>query len=821
MADDDPMAVWAGLVAVDPDWNAFRDLADQARNAGGTLDDAGELAGLARFPDGDAATMWLLEAFTTWPNALAGALLGCAEVDAAATAATRIGKLLADARSGEVVLAPGLPAPPRLADPSGAPEASETPRRMRPSTGSDLSSNAFGGRPDDDVPTQVSDPRAARHSADAGPRSGTADGEPAGQSGGDSAPSETAGQGQTLQPGNVLSHTYRIEQRVGRGGMGTVYLARHVEFGSRHAVKVISPEHGEDHNVMALFRKEAENLRRVRHDAVITYDGTIRDGAGRLYLIMEYAKGPSLSEVLRDGPLSEAAAEILAKRIGSGLDAAHDKDLVHRDVSPDNIVLVGDDVAEAKIIDFGIARNLDASANTVIGSAFAGKYTYASPEQLGLYGGQVDPRSDIYSLGLTRAAALGKPLDMGQTPADAARRREHVPDLSAFPEPWAERLAWMLQPNPDDRPSRFSAIPGLATDTGPPTSDSPTPAVAAGAREASALAAPRENRGRRRGRAIAAATAIGLALALGVGAWLYRDALPMGLGQPNATGTAATASSDSNAHSDGRGDAASAESEGQAVSEDATKGDGETADASMAADAAADSDAANDPPSADAVRSALADALNVPDCGHVETALVKADGGYAVTLSGFVGDPASVDELRRAAAATANVAKTEADLAVHPPPFCTALNALAPIDGPNAPTVRLNQTDARYQQGERLTVEVATEAESARHVYVSYLDSEGIVQHLYPRETAGQGVVAAGERLRLGSGEGSLTYRAARPHGDNLLLAISSKRPLFDTRRRGVETLEAYLADLRPAIRAARGADGGVSVRTRFIRTEP
>ena len=102
------------------------------------------------------------------------------------------------------------------------------------------------------------------------------------------------------------------------------------------------------------------------------------------------------------------------RRIASGLQAAHERGIIHRDVSPDNIIVPLGDVTRAKIIDFGIARSTKMGDKTIIGSGFAGKDNYVSPEQVGLYGSEVTAKSDIYSLGLLLFYALtGQKLDMG------------------------------------------------------------------------------------------------------------------------------------------------------------------------------------------------------------------------------------------------------------------------------------------------------------------------------------------------------------------------------------------------------------------------
>ncbi len=264
----------------------------------------------------------------------------------------------------------------------------------------------------------------------------------------------------SLQPGFVLSHTYRFEAVIGSGGMGTVFRARHVELGTLHAIKVISPAFALQEQALALFRREAETLRRVRHDAVVGYEAVIRDEAGRLFLVMEYVPGPTLARFLGEGGVGGKAAEQLLQCVGDGLDAAHERGVVHRDLSPDNIILCDGDPSRAKLIDFGIARDLDPVAPTLVGSQFAGRLAYASPEQLGMVGEPVGPRSDIYSMGLVLAAALGSRLPMGDNPAAAIAARTRVPVLDAFPEVWRARLAWMLQPDPRDRPETFRALSG-------------------------------------------------------------------------------------------------------------------------------------------------------------------------------------------------------------------------------------------------------------------------------------------------------------------------------------------------------------------------
>ena len=265
--------------------------------------------------------------------------------------------------------------------------------------------------------------------------------------------------GATMPPGSVLIYTYRIDALIGRGGMGEVYKAHHVELDTAHAIKMILPEMANDPKVVSLFRREASVLRQVRHPAVVGYDGVFRDENGRVYLVMEFVEGPSLDQLMRRAPLTVGEVRRLRDRVASGLADAHRQGVIHRDLSPNNIIVPGNDVSQAKIIDFGIAKVQDPEVGTIVGSMFAGRYSYASPEQVGMFGGIVDARSDIYTLGLVlAAAAVGKHLDMGTSLMSVIKAREHAPDLSAVPEDLHAELTWMLQPDPANRPASMEEL---------------------------------------------------------------------------------------------------------------------------------------------------------------------------------------------------------------------------------------------------------------------------------------------------------------------------------------------------------------------------
>src|SRR5262249_12749231 len=177
------------------------------------------------------------------------------------------------------------------------------------------------------------------------------------------------------------------------------------------------------------------------------YVFTIEPVLQRAYLAMEFVEGRSLLEILeRDGSLPLPAVRALVQRIASGLQVAHEHGIVHRDVSRDNILIPGVDVSHAKIIDFGIARLTESNAGTVIGSGFAGKYNYVSPEQLGLFGGDVTAKSDIYSLGLVLVQALtGRAIDMGGTQFQIIEKRRVLTDLRSIDQRFPPLPETMLQ----------------------------------------------------------------------------------------------------------------------------------------------------------------------------------------------------------------------------------------------------------------------------------------------------------------------------------------------------------------------------------------
>jgi Protein kinase domain len=267
--------------------------------------------------------------------------------------------------------------------------------------------------------------------------------------------------GVPLPPGTQLNGIYEVDQAIGAGGMGEIYKGHTIETGDIVAIKMMRPELAENPSALALFRREASALHQVQHDAIVRYYVfTIEPKLRRPYLTMEFVDGVALSELLKRGPLGFNAARTLLLRVVAGLQAAHERGVVHRDISPENIIVPDDDFTRAKIIDFGISKSTRPDSDgTIIGSGFAGKYNYVSPEQLGLFGGVVTPKSDIYSLGLVMVEALtGRPVDMGGSQVEVIEKRRKVPDLGTVEPKFRPLLEKMLQPDPAERPESMKML---------------------------------------------------------------------------------------------------------------------------------------------------------------------------------------------------------------------------------------------------------------------------------------------------------------------------------------------------------------------------
>lgn len=254
--------------------------------------------------------------------------------------------------------------------------------------------------------------------------------------------------GDIFQPGDLLNNTYRIEAILGKGGTSEVYKARSEISGRVIAIKALRAEFASNEDFLVLMTRE-EDVREIRHDAVVRYFDTQRMPDGVVYLVMDHVDGPGLDEKLAQGGMRASDLMMVGQRVCEGLVAAHSRNIVHRDLSPDNIILRNDDPAEAVIIDFGIAKDTNPGAETIVGNEFAGKYAYAAPEQLS---GQTDARSDIYSLGaLLLSTFRGQKPNIGNNPMEVVQRKADMLDLEGVPDPLKRLIGKMCHPNADQR----------------------------------------------------------------------------------------------------------------------------------------------------------------------------------------------------------------------------------------------------------------------------------------------------------------------------------------------------------------------------------
>jgi serine/threonine protein kinase len=279
-------------------------------------------------------------------------------------------------------------------------------------------------------------------------------------------PSVSPGEGGArVSTGSVLNHIYEVRRFLARGGMGEVYEGVNVNTDERVAIKVILPHLAADANVQAMFRKEARTLTRLNHPALVQYRVLAQEPQlGVFYIVTEFVDGVGLDQVI--GELRPSREELigLMRRLAEGLRVAHDLGAVHRDISPDNILLPGGRLQEATIIDFGIAKDLDTSQATIVGDGFAGKLGYVAPEQLGAFNRDIGPWTDIYSLALViLSLANCKTVDMGSTLFDAVHRRQEGPNLGGLPDDLKPLFELMLKPDPKQRlRSMAEVLDGLA-----------------------------------------------------------------------------------------------------------------------------------------------------------------------------------------------------------------------------------------------------------------------------------------------------------------------------------------------------------------------
>ncbi len=236
--------------------------------------------------------------------------------------------------------------------------------------------------------------------------------------------------------GTLIAGRYRIEAEIGRGGMSSVYRAFDTVLERPVAIKLMHREIATDSDQLERFRREARSVAQLNHPNVVTVIDAGEEPSGELgqgevgtpYIVLEFVDGETLKDVIRrEAPLEIAQALAYAIEIARALGAAHERQIVHRDVKPHNVLISGE--GAAKITDFGIARTLTEEGLTMVGRVL-GTTDYVSPEQA--LGEAVTGQSDLYSLGVVLYEMLtGEVPFSGETPVAVAMKhvREEIPDV--------------------------------------------------------------------------------------------------------------------------------------------------------------------------------------------------------------------------------------------------------------------------------------------------------------------------------------------------------------------------------------------------------
>jgi serine/threonine protein kinase len=273
--------------------------------------------------------------------------------------------------------------------------------------------------------------------------------------------------------GLTLDEKYRLDSRIGAGGMGTVYRATHLLIDRPVAVKVLNPRYVEDEAAQTRFRREARAAGRLQHSNAVTVTdfGTTQDGL--VYIVMELLEGKTLREVLaHDAPLDVARAVSVMLQISAAVEAAHQAGIIHRDLKPANIFIVQrkDAPPFVKVLDFGIAKlaaealddDDDPQTLTQVG-AMIGTPRYMSPEQC--EGAHLTPASDVYSLGIILYEMLtGTTPFNGTTPIAIAIKHSSEPPrhprefVAAIPPELEAVVLHALEKRPENRPADAGAF---------------------------------------------------------------------------------------------------------------------------------------------------------------------------------------------------------------------------------------------------------------------------------------------------------------------------------------------------------------------------
>jgi hypothetical protein len=261
-----------------------------------------------------------------------------------------------------------------------------------------------------------------------------------------------------MQAGDVVARRFEVERFAGAGAMGLVYRAADRTTGAWIALKVLS------HGSAGRFLREARVLAEVAHPHIVRYVDHGYTDAGEPYLAMEWLEGVDLSQRLLSGPLAMAEAIGLTRSVAGALSAAHARGVVHRDVKPSNLFLVGSDPSAVKVLDFGAARFAQTTSVPTASGIVLGTPGYLAPEQVHDEH-PVDGRADTFALGCVLFECLtGRPTFVAQHVLALLGKilREEPPRLrdllAGAPRELDDLLAAMLAKRPEDRPADMAAV---------------------------------------------------------------------------------------------------------------------------------------------------------------------------------------------------------------------------------------------------------------------------------------------------------------------------------------------------------------------------
>ncbi len=261
--------------------------------------------------------------------------------------------------------------------------------------------------------------------------------------------------GASLTPADLIGRSvshYRIFEKIGEGGMGEVFLAEDTNLNRRVAIKVLSDRFAHDSERLARFRREAELLASLNHPNIAAIYG-LEESNGKRFIVMELVEGQTLAQRLLKGPLPVGDAQEVCRHIAEGLEAAHEKGVIHRDLKPGNVMITADE--KVKILDFGLAKALIAESAAAASQAVSetmtrpgtilGTAAYMSPEQA--RGLPVDRRTDIWSFGCVLYEMLtGRRAFQGETVSDTiASILNQEPDWRYLPSNVSPNLRRVLE----------------------------------------------------------------------------------------------------------------------------------------------------------------------------------------------------------------------------------------------------------------------------------------------------------------------------------------------------------------------------------------